>query len=884
VYEEQGYEDAAYDHGGSKKLKVEEEVKDNQSIEFLGPNNSSLYTEETKDSVASIAPSGRGTWSRFKTTTGKKTRYEDDGDKRKVTVNDSNPISEKSSGNYTKFDGGKTIVVQNFTEVEKRDGKKEGAESRRVSSVSKTKDNVEPTTYRPIMRYDNLRHTTTKQIKNEQKVNRTRTRPRKRQENNTQKPQVLYEKNTQTDAIASYDNSPWIPISPPTNYKNLQPEIKKPVKSKMNSELYEQNGHTTKYGYTINHDTPYQYIFPTDLLAPESSNKPSRKLRPKLQNSDVNDDNPKSPLHSNYEFIPQTNYDGSAINPKFKKIKSPVETLSHDSIHLPSNNKYKESTTPLKIEVTHSIKHDGSATNQRQKNKPVSSGPLESYKSNLKSEPYREQKYKSHRDVEIGLGNFGNVGPRFTTTSIQNFNPTKSYDAPFITRLKKNNYNVDSRGDPSLHIYPKYEVYPNYQNVKHPIRDDNHYVQRPPSNTNKGHFNSELNESPPRIIKHESARLTEYSKFNNRPNIVHKQPVETTESWENHSNTRDQTTQLLADNFPKLNKVESFPKFEINKRPESTGTTSTNPSSIYRLIPYEKSVKMNNPYSYVYHDDHFPSGSRYSGVKVEATTQSPKLNNKSVYWNNNRHPHLPKDSIKNMSEGHRGRDKSEDENTRHVENLTLAHFSGLHKSGSYRPLPLEYNERVNNLAKLLNDNYPRRTRRDLELINIASSGTTTEIPIDTVVYSHYKNAPKESAIRYATNPLLTPRKTAGGMEFYASTDNVQCNEISAPTNILPERTDDGEWKGEPSNNTVRVNALGDKIGCFKTKFFGSDPLDNPIFKEKDVGFPEVLFSVKKPSEKKEDKMQPGKPHVHWNFADELISPHWFPNNDKRNRR
>lgn len=882
MYEEQGYEDAAYDHGASKKLKVEEEVKDNQSIEILGPNNSSLYTEETKDHVASVAPSGRGTWSRSKTTTGKKTRYEDDGDKRKVTINDSNPISEKSSGNYTKFDGGKTIVVQNFTDTEKRDVKKEGAESRRVSSFSKTRDNVEPTTYRPIMRYDSPRHTTTKQIKIEQKVNRTRSRPRKRQEVDAQKPQFMYEKNTQTDVVASYDNSPWIPIAPPTDYKNTQPEIKKPVKSKMNSELYEQNGQGTKYGYTINHDTPYQYVFPTGLLAPESSNKPIRKLRPKPQNSNVNDGNPNGPLYSNYEFTPQTNYDGSAINSKQKKIKSPGENLSYDNINLPSNNKYKESTTPLKTDLTHSTKPDGSATNQRQKNKPVQSGSLENYNSNLKSEPYREQKPKSHRDIEIGLGNYGNSGPRYTSTSIQNFSPPKSYDAPFITRLKKNNYNVDSRGDPSLRIYPKYEVYPNFQNVKHSINDDNHHGQRPPpSNLNKAHINIELNENPPRSIKPESPRLSEYSKFNNRPNIVHKKPVETTESWENYPNIRGPTTQLSADSFSKFNKAESFPTFEMNKRPESTGNK---PSSIYRLIPYEKSVKMNNPYSYVYHDDHFPSGSRYSGVKVEATTQSPKLNNKSVYWNNNRHPHLPKDSIKSMSEGHRGRDKSEDENTRHVENLTLAHFSGLHKSGSYRPLPLEYNERVNNLAKLLNDNYPRRTRRDLEVINIASSGTTTEIPIDTVVYSHYKNAPKESAIRYATNPNFIPRKTAGGMEFYASTDSVQCNEMSAPTNIVPEKTDDGEWKGEPASNTAKVNALGDKIGCFKKKYFGSDPLDNPIFKEKDVGFPEVLFSVKKPTEKKEDQMHPGKPHVDWNFADELISPHWFPNKDKRSRR
>lgn len=861
MYEEQGYEDAGYDHGGSKKLKIEEEVKDNQSTEVFKPKNSSSQNvEETKDQVAAVAPSGRGTWSRHKTTTGKKTRYEDDGDKRKVIINDSSPISEKSSGNYSKFDGGKIIVVQNLTQSEKKYSKNEGAESRRVPSFSKTRDNVEPTTYRPIMRHDSSRNTV-KQNKNDH-MNRTRSRPRKRQEADVQK--------LQTDVIGSYDNSPWIPISPPTDYKRNNNVNKKPVKSKMNSELHELNGHATKYGYSINHDTPYQYIFPTDILSPGSSNKPDRKLRPKLENLDVTIGKPQVLSYSNYEFIPQTNYDGSAINPKYKKIKkSSGENISFDSINLPTSN--------FKTGVPHINKQNGSSTSQRQKNKLIQSGSLEHLNTNVKSEPNLEKKKVNHRDIETELGNRGHSGSRYTSTFVKDFNPPKTYDAPFITRLKKNNY--DSRGDPTIRVYPKYEFYPNYQNEQHSVNDETHHGQRPLYNINKGHANIEANENPPHNIKHDSSRLSEYSKFNNRPKNVYKQSDDTSENWENYPKIRGQTPQLSGDNYSKFNKGDEYPKFESNNRFEGSGTKS---SSIYRLIPYEKSVKMNNPYSYVYHDDHYPSGSRYSGVKVELTTQSPKLSDRNVYWNS-RHPHLPKDSIKNTEEP-KSRDNSEYENTRHVENLTLAHFSGLHKSGSYRPLPIQYNERVNNLAKLLNDNYPRRTRRDLEVINIASSGTTTEIPVDTVVYPHYKNAPKQSALRYATNPILTPRKTAGGMEFYASTDNVRCTDMSAPTDIVPERTEDGKWNGEPSNNNPRVDALGDKIGCFKTKYFGSDPLDNPIFKEKDVGFPDVLFSVKKPPEKEDGGIHPGKPHVDWNFADELISDHWFPDKDVRNRR
>lgn len=868
MYEEQGYEDAGYDHGGSKKLKVEEEVKDNQSVEILGPSNSSSQsTEETKDDAASIAPSGRGTWSRHKTTTGKKTRYEADGDKRKITTNDNNPISEKSSGNYTKFDGGKTIIVQNVTEMEKKDSKKEGAESRRVASFSKTKDNVEPTTYRPTIRRNSTRNAN-KQFKNEPKRNRTRSMPRKRQEVDIQK--------LQTDVIGSIDNSPWIPISPPTDYNAPQPQNKKQIKSKINSELHEPNGHATKYGYTVNHDIPYKYVFPTDLLAPESSNKPNRKLRSKPENTGVTDGKPKVSPFVNYRFIPQTNYDGSAIHLKQnKKSKSSEEDLSFDNI--PLSDKYKEPITQFKTHFTHNTKQDGSAIIQKQKNKPVQIGSSEHFNSNLKPESYREQKQKSPRDVETELGSYGNSGSWYTGTVSQDFGSPKTYNAPFITRRKKNNVNIDLRGDPSLRVYPKYEYYPNFQNVKYPVNDGSNYGHIPLSNMNKGQANIEFHESPSRSKNQESARLSEYSKFDNRPQHIRIQSSSAFKNLDNYPKNTDPTSQLSEEKHFRFNKAEDYPKFEPNKSFERTGNKSP---SMYRLIPHEKTVKTNNPYSYVTHDDHYPSGSRYSGVKVEATTQSPKVDSRFMYWNS-RHPHLPKDSIKNITDVHKG--KSQEENTRHVENLTLAHFSGFRKSGFYRPLPLEHNERVNNLAKLLNDNYPKRTRRDLEVIHIASSGTTTEIPIDTVVYPHYKRAPKQSALRYATNPNLTPRKTAGGMEFYASTDSVKCNGMEAPTGIVPERTEDGEWKGEPSNKTPRVDDLGDQIGCLKTKFFGSDPLDNPLFKEKDVGFPDILFTMKKHPENKKHSIEPGKPHVDWNFAEKLIPGQWF-SNDKRKRR
>lgn len=873
MYEEQGYEDAGYDHGGSKKIKVEEEIKDNQSTEVFKPKNSSSQNiEETRDHKASVAPSGQGTWSRHKTTTGKKTRYEEDGGKRKVSISGSNPTSEKSFGNYTKFDGGKTIIVQNLTESVKKDSKNEGAESRRVPSISKTKDNIEPTTYRPITRHDSSRHKI-KQVQNEQKINRTRNRLRKR-------PEAHDAQNIQTaDIVGSYDNSPWIPMQTPKDYNTSlreRSENKKQITSKINSEIPKSNGRTTRFGYTVNHNSPYQYVFPTDILAPELSNKPKRKLRPKPENMHITDGKLKRPSNENNGYVPQINHDDSAINLKQEKIKkSSGEDESSDNIQASLINEYKKPTAQIKTNSTHNINHNENTNNKRQRNKAVNVGLLE----NLKSEHNHEQTKKGFTNIDIDNENYKNS--QYIRSLAQDFGRSKTYDAPFITKLKKNNFNGDSRGDPTMHVYPSYQFYPNLQNVKPTVKEEIYYVQKPLSDINKGYANIELNDGPLNTIKSENIRLSDYSKIinNKRPINIYKQSGESFKIWENYPKVNIQSAQSSENT--KYNKKEGYPKFESNIRFENTDAKS---SPVYRLTPYEKSVKINNPYSYVYHDDHYPSGSRYNGVKVEVTTQNPKLNSGIIYWNN-RHPHLPKDSIKNTSGIYfRGREKSEDENTRHVENLTLAHFSGLHKSGSYRPLPLEYNERVNNLAKLLNDNYPRRTRRDLEVINIASSGTTTEIPVDTLVYPHYKRAPKESALRYATNPILAPRKTAGGMEFYASTNNVQCNEDIQPSEILPERTEDGEWIGEPSIKNPRVDALGDKIGCFKTKYFGSDPLDNPIFKEKDIGFPDVIFSSKKSPEKKEDVIQPGKPHVDWNFSDELIPTSWFPDNKKRSRR
>jgi hypothetical protein len=59
---------------------------------------------------------------------------------------------------------------------------------------------------------------------------------------------------------------------------------------------------------------------------------------------------------------------------------------------------------------------------------------------------------------------------------------------------------------------------------------------------------------------------------------------------------------------------------------------------------------------------------------------------------------------------------------------------------------------------------------------------------------------------------------------------------------VPKRTAPGEWNKKPRPNLPRLRGLGDKIDCLRTKYFGSDPLDNPFFKENAVGLPQATSS------------------------------------------
>jgi len=109
----------------------------------------------------------------------------------------------------------------------------------------------------------------------------------------------------------------------------------------------------------------------------------------------------------------------------------------------------------------------------------------------------------------------------------------------------------------------------------------------------------------------------------------------------------------------------------------------------------------------------------------------------------------------------------------------------------------------------------------------AADAPPSDAPINIKKYPFYFTAAKNSPQRYATNPALLPdKKNNPDMPFYASTNYKECPDISPVLSVGP---DDKNPKGEP-----RLRGLGDKIDCLVSSYFGSDPFDNPFFKEEKV--------------------------------------------------
>lgn len=117
---------------------------------------------------------------------------------------------------------------------------------------------------------------------------------------------------------------------------------------------------------------------------------------------------------------------------------------------------------------------------------------------------------------------------------------------------------------------------------------------------------------------------------------------------------------------------------------------------------------------------------------------------------------------------------------------------------------------------------------------------TTEI--DLKKYPFYKNERISdlSGLKYALNPENVPRKTSTGMEFYDSRDVYKhCEEVDADLDEVPPKEERPSNDRDPSIHKPRLRGLGEKLDCFKAKYFDENPFDNPLFMEKNIGDPNL---------------------------------------------
>ncbi|XP_018564883.1 uncharacterized protein LOC108906170 [Anoplophora glabripennis] len=115
-----------------------------------------------------------------------------------------------------------------------------------------------------------------------------------------------------------------------------------------------------------------------------------------------------------------------------------------------------------------------------------------------------------------------------------------------------------------------------------------------------------------------------------------------------------------------------------------------------------------------------------------------------------------------------------------------------------------------------------------------------------------KGLNENSPLRYAEDLQNAPKKIEGKLAFYDLADKkMACSDVNPEVDPVPDRIknadesieDEEEDEGnDPATKDPRLGKLGDKIDCFKVKYFGENPLDNPFFQEKLVGPVKPIFS------------------------------------------
>lgn len=387
-------------------------------------------------------------------------------------------------------------------------------------------------------------------------------------------------------------------------------------------------------------------------------------------------------------------------------------------------------------------------------------------------------------------------------------------------------------------------------NIRHPFlpRDGNgdvhiDYVQsrtriEPESTHRKYHYKDELTE------------VTEKPQTTTTPKVTTAKSTTTTTEYtpEDPSKVlkRLKGNVFLSSVFPTLESLED----KIDQHADSP-TTTTPKVTTYRGKPTSTTEETSSPETPEETLDRLKSNPFLSSIltsSTQATEEKQRQPKRGI-------------RIKHVVVNPRDSNVMSDSSVKHVEQLTLAQYSGPSHGLMYSQVPTR-TQRIFTLAKHLNDEgvEPKHivVRRSVNLESEKqdestklTKETTTEIPVDAKKYPFYYSPasvsfPMLSPIRYSLNPSHIPNKTSNGMEFYESRDRkVRCYEPTPPKDIVPSREKNGDWNKNPRPEKQRLGKLGDQIDCLKVKYFGENPLDNPLFKEENVSIP----NFKSPSPK-----------------------------------
>lgn len=88
-----------------------------------------------------------------------------------------------------------------------------------------------------------------------------------------------------------------------------------------------------------------------------------------------------------------------------------------------------------------------------------------------------------------------------------------------------------------------------------------------------------------------------------------------------------------------------------------------------------------------------------------------------------------------------------------------------------------------------------------------------------------------SAFRYSENIKNFPKAKES---LYKYKNVKECQEIDQEVDPIPDDIEEEGKSSKYNESPKRLRNLGDKISCYKKKYFGDDPFDNPLFKEEYV--------------------------------------------------